>query len=122
MDGRKSLGDRPALQDANIAEFFYPADRYPEAKLPRRFGMLTLEGGAQVTACKLAMDGDAVILRMFNPADSAAQMRLRASFPTRAIQTDLRELADLGELAQQDGAFDFELAPKRIATLRLERE
>ena len=81
-----------------------------------------LEGGAQVTACKLAMDGDAVILRMFNPADSAAQMRLRASFPTRAIQTDLRELADLGELAQQDGAFDFELAPKRIATLRLERE
>ena len=122
VDGRKFLGGRPALQDANIAEFFYPADRYPEAKLPRRFGMLTLEGGAQVTACKLAMDGDAVILRMFNPADSAAQMRLRASFPTRAIQTDLRELADLGELARQDGAFDFELAPKRIATLRLERE
>ena len=49
-------------------------------------------------------------------------MRLRTSFPARANQTDLREQADLGELAQRDGAFGFELAPKRIATLRLERE
>ena len=50
------------------------------------------------------------------------QMRLRASFPAHAAQTDLREQADLGAPARQDGAFDFELAPKRIATLRLERE
>jgi alpha-mannosidase len=74
---------------------------------------IALHGDVVFSCLKGAEDGDGLILRCFNPSDSASRACVEgaAAYRTRLDET--------GEEPLSDGS--FELAPGQIATLRLRR-
>ena len=71
VDTRKFAGGRPAVQDTEIQEFFYRADPWEKATLPKEQSTLDVTGkGLLVTALKLAEDGKSFVLRVANMTDS----------------------------------------------------
>jgi mannosylglycerate hydrolase len=72
---------------------------------------IALEGDVVFSCLKGAEDGDGLILRCFNPSESAKHARLEGPALSRT------RLDETGEDSLPDGT--FELAPGQIATLRL---
>jgi alpha-mannosidase/mannosylglycerate hydrolase len=73
---------------------------------------LALEGDVVFSALKGAQDGDGLIVRCFNPSQSAASARVVGELTVSETRLD-----ETGERALPDGT--LHLAPGRIATLRL---
>lgn len=91
-----------------------------ENKLPAKCGLLSYEGeGITLTGCKLADQGQDLILRFVNLADTAGCLRLSPHFPVAAAyQSDVLE-GEGQALQQTGGAYCIEAGPHKIITLRL---
>lgn len=95
------------------------------ASLPATASFLKLEGQAVMTSLRQA--GDATEVRLFNPLTSAITVKLDTSLrpagvakPSRYRLVDL-ESRPLGKPVKIKGAISLKLAPKKMATLRLEK-
>jgi len=78
-----------------------------------------------LSALKKAEDGDALILRLYNPSAHPACAQIQPPFvPTRIRPADLAEqpLPDNPLQPGADGAFDVEIPARKVVTLRLERD
>ncbi len=80
-----------------------------------RLDVQSQHGGLRVSACKRSENGEALLLRMYNPDDAQIQARLQLGFPIlRACKTNLSEQ---GEEAISPEAIT--MAPKEIASFLL---
>jgi mannosylglycerate hydrolase len=77
--------------------------------------------GASVvlSACKVADERASVVMRLFNPTDHQAAVKIRPSLPVSAVH-----LTDLGEQRQEKaawagGSVALELGPHRIKTIEI---
>jgi mannosylglycerate hydrolase len=99
------------------------------AKAPLSRSLLSVEGrNAVLSALKKAEDGQALILRLYNPAEVSSEAVIHLPFvPAGVHQTGLDEqpLADgqgaPGARLESGGRLQVVLPPKKIITLRLER-
>lgn len=67
VDVRKFTGGRPAVQESDIKEIFYRADKYSNIKLPLQQEALTVYGSnIVVSSIKKAEKSDKQILRLYN--------------------------------------------------------
>ena len=97
------------------------------ADQPARRSFLAIEGpNAILSAVKKAEQGEALILRLYNPSDSLTQATIKLPFiPTKVGLVGLDEQArppidgDLRPLLE-DKNVTISIAPKKIITLRLE--
>ena len=88
--------------------------------LPRSLGFLTLEPSELVvTAIKKAEEGDAVVVRLYNPTDSEVEARLSCFKPLKAAQVANLLEEPLAEAAVTDGSAHFAVAGHKIVTLKL---
>ncbi len=117
-DTRRFAGGRPAVQDSDIQEIFFREDPYASLVFAGQERYCEVLGdGIAVTACKLAQDGNAVVLRLYNTANTPGRAVVR--FPGRektvwicSMEETRREVA----AADADG-YHFFLRPKQILTL-----
>jgi alpha-mannosidase len=90
---------------------------------PLAASFLTLEttrGGVVVNACKHADDRTALVVRLSNPDDTPATVRIRASRPVQhACFVDFLE-ERTQHLAVRDGGVEIALGPRAITTIELE--
>jgi alpha-mannosidase len=78
-----------------------------------------VQGSAVLSACKRADERPSVVIRLFNPDDTDAVVRVRTMAPLKAAWLlDLLEERQHDALVR-DGAAELTLGPHRIATLEL---
>jgi alpha-mannosidase len=78
-----------------------------------------VRGSAVLSACKRADERPSVVIRLFNPDDTDAVVRVRTMAPLKAAWLlDLLEERQHDALVR-DGAAELTLGPHRIATLEL---
>lgn len=119
VDTRKFLGGRPALQDANIDENFYPPDPFPNIVLPLKSCPWKLHGdNLQVTAWKKCFDRSDYVLRFFNGNEHPQTVQLEiCDLPVRAIwKSDLQEECREALTIFED-CVNLEVRGKEIVTL-----
>ncbi len=100
VDSHKFMGGRPAVQDTEIAEFFYQDPEYADVKLERRGCGFFLEGqGMQVTAWKKSHDKTGYIFRFFNAKDESetgvlhlGKFAIEKVWKTNLKETERKEL------------------------------
>lgn len=66
-DERKFTSGRPCEQGSDLAEIFYRELPEGTPRLPREFSLFRLEGESVLSCCKIAEDGKAFVVRVFNP-------------------------------------------------------
>ena len=80
-----------------------------------------VDGGLVIDSVKRAEDGDAIVVRLYEPHGGRGVARLRADVPwTRASSTNLLE-EDGTPLPVEDGRVVVPYTPFRIVTVRLDR-
>ena len=112
-----------------VQKDFLEAESMPDYKplseiLPREGGFITVRGGVVVTCLKPAEDKDGVILRFYNPSDTARDATISAD-PAwrieRALETRMDETQGSPVDIQGDQVV-VTAGPKKIITLRLHIE
>lgn len=96
-------------------------EAHPGRRAPRA-GWLRVSGkNAIISAVKRAEDSMSLIVRLYNPSDSATRAALSLPLPLRsAALTDLQEDEVARLPIREDGSVIVEIAAKKIVTLRLE--
>lgn len=95
--------------------------RHPQGKLPLEKSLVSLEPvGLVLSAFKPADDGNACILRVFNPGPEEIAGTLSASEDfVDAMETDFLE-QKTGDLALKDGTIALSFSPYEVKTVRLQ--
>jgi alpha-mannosidase len=93
---------------------FGPAGR--EGRLPLRHAFLSVTGDVVLSALKRADDGDALILRVFNPGDTPATLRLHDT--AIAFATDLAERRGKA-LPCEGGQVSMPITPHQVRTIEV---
>ncbi len=96
----------------------------PVPILPKEAGFFRLTGGAVLTCCKPAEDGDGMILRFYNPSDETISVQISVDpvfTLTAASRCRMDESAgEEGEsLPVENNGIRIQAAGKKIVTLRL---
>ncbi|HLO32089.1 MAG TPA: glycosyl hydrolase-related protein [Anaerolineales bacterium] len=95
---------------------------------PTRGSFLTVEGSnAVLSTLKKAEDGEALILRLYNPSDTLTQATLLLPFVPKKVElVGLDELprptagAEIAPVLEEGGKLKMALAARKIITLRIE--
>lgn len=122
VDTHKFMGGRAAVQDTEIAEFFYQDLEYADVQLPQReCGFQLMGDGLQVTAFKKSFDRTGYILRFFNGTEEAveAELHFDGLKAQKVWKTNLRESVR-EELILQNQTVSIPVKGKEIVTLYLE--
>ena len=116
-DAKKFAGGRFAVQDAKLAQLYYAPDPYPGVALETRSAVRYGNTNIVLSAFKGAEDGDGVIVRLVNYADTPQRTKLCVRggiYATNLAETEARKLgAD---------AVEVEFGPKQIRTFRVRAE
>ena len=103
---------------AEAAAFNAPLVWTPGTAEPRCFAHT--DGGLVLDTIKRAEDGDALILRLYEPHGTRGRTRLSLGVPARtAVPCNLLEEATGDPVTVQDGALELDYAPFEIVTLRV---
>jgi alpha-mannosidase len=90
--------------------------------LPSADTFLTLErrhGAVVLSACHHSEDEDALLVRLFNPDDTSASVRISTRRPLKKAHAVNFLEKPLAELPVRDGGVELESNPHRIITIRL---
>ena len=89
--------------------------------LPLQHSFLKLTGrNVVLSAVTQAQDGEALIVRVFNPSDRAESAHLKLNWPVeRASLARLDEVVEDSLPVAGDGSIPFEVSPHRILTLKV---
>lgn len=109
IDVKMFSGGRPAVQDTEIDEIYYPEDKYADISLPHKRQLLSVSNKVVVSALKKEEKGDGAVLRVFNPTTSMVNNVLLTACDCK--KTDMSEKSDEG--------FDNTAPAKKIITLKL---
>ncbi len=119
VDPRRFREAGPAVPDGEAREWFDPQDPHPAIRLPSTGRFITVAGRRVcVSAVKLAEDGEALILRLFNPGPDGGTAAVWVAPGCReAWQVSLDE-RPLKRLAVSiNGVLRLPLGPKQIVTI-----
>ncbi len=113
MDFKKYSGGRPAVQDSDIAEIFYPVDQYAQVVSRSDAPMYALSGDVfEVTAVKRAENGKGFIVRLFNPSTKRESCNFKMAGDIYACRMSEKKNRKLGRDSVMITA-----RPKQIVTL-----
>lgn len=112
IDTHMFVGGRPAVQDSDVDEIYYPEDEYEALKLPHKDQFINVNDKICVTALKKAENKKNVVLRMYNPTEIDVKEAV-SSKKYKFLKTDLRE--------QESQSFKGDISPKEILTLFMEK-
>ena len=102
-------GGRPAVQDTEIPELYFPKDKYENLNLPHEGQLMEINKGVCVTALKKAEKSKDIVLRVYNPTDTEITDIVSMKTNKELSKTNLAESLVL--------VYDNKIAEKEIQTL-----
>ena len=111
IDTHMFVGGRPAVQDSDVDEIYFPKDEYEKLKLPHKNQFIKVNDKLCMTALKKAENKNNFVLRMYNPMQKPVKEAV-SSKKYKFTRTDLKEL--------ENQNFDGDISQKEILTLFME--
>ena len=105
---KKMFSGRPAVQDSELQEIFYPIDKYASIKLPVSKTVISVHSEVCVSALKLAENESGIILRIYNPYETAEGI-INSKYEISSV--------DMSEISEDK--FINQIQSKKVKTYKL---